>query len=299
MHAVEKVERHLKNKGFATYVAVKHRSVEPIDENIFRALSSSEYFLFIDFRREQVMETTHDGFVRLFHRGSLFSHQELALACFLKLDAVGFQQYGMRKEGMLGFVHLNCFSFQNAGDLPDLVTEKIKELRWNACWKAQLRLDRKDFERGGSWKDKPFLYHIEVWNLHERKPATNCTAFLHEIKRKGSDVPIHFNKFELKWAGTDVPYVTIMPGECRTFDAFYIKAEEPSKLQWEEFSHADTPKVCPDVQGPGTYEFIYEVTSLNFPVVRAEFQLELKETLDEVSPMRLIGSRVVKSYEPY
>jgi hypothetical protein len=299
MPVVKEVERCLKKKGYDTYVALEHRSLKALQENIFRALSSSEYFLFLDFKREPVMETAQDGAVRLFHRGSLFCHQELALASFLQLEAVGFQQRCVRREGIMEAMQLNCFLFDDSSDLPKFVMETIEALGWNPNWKAALRLERLSCERGGSKKDPPFIYHIDVRNLHERKPAINCTAFLHEIKRAGSDEPIPFQKFELKWAGTCVPYVTIMAGECRCFDAFFIDPKEPTKLKWKGFSFTDTEKVCPDVHEVGAYELTYVVASFNFPVMQARFKLELKGSLDEVSPLTLIEARMIRPHEPY
>ena len=42
-----------KDMGFETYRAVYDRSLRGLKENIFSHLETSEYFLFIDFRREQ------------------------------------------------------------------------------------------------------------------------------------------------------------------------------------------------------------------------------------------------------
>jgi hypothetical protein len=299
MRVVKEVERRLIEKGFATYIGVEQRSLKTLRENIFHELSSSEYFLFIDFKREPVMETAQDGTVRLFHRGSLFSHQELALASFLHLEAVGFQQVGVRREGILDVMQLNCFQFQDAGELPDLVMEAIEALGWDAHWKALLHLERSEPKPGGSNDDPPYIFHIEVRNLHQRKPAINCTAYLHDVRRVGSDEPYPFQKFELKWAGTTVPYVTIMPGESRSFDAFYIDPKEPTRLRWEGFSFADTDKVCPDIRAAGEYILSYVVASFNFPVMQAKFRLELKNTLEEVSPLTLIEARMVQPHEPY
>ncbi|MFH1113890.1 MAG: hypothetical protein V1792_08215 [Pseudomonadota bacterium] len=299
MPSVREVESRLEKEGYDTYVAIEHRSLKTLQENIFHELSSSEYFLFIDFKREPIVETASDGSLRQFHRGSLFSHQELALTSFLQLEAVGFQQSGVRREGIMDAMQLNCFCFEDMRELPDLVMEAIEALGWHPCWKAQLHLGRSDLERGGSVADPPYIHHIEVRNSHRRKPAINCTAFLHEIKRSGSDEPIPFQKFELKWAGTTVPYVTIMPGESRSFDAFYMCTCRPTRLRWKGFSFTDTDKVCPDVRVAGTYELTYVVSSFNFPVIQAKFKLELKDTLDEVSPLTLTESRIVRPHEPY
>jgi hypothetical protein len=272
---VEELERRLREREYDVSIALRRNSVKPLLEAILRELRSSEYFLFIDFRREPTMETSQDGTVRLFHRGSLFSHQELAIASFLGIDAVGFQQVGVRREGMLDAMQLNCFSFEDARDLPDQVMKTIEAIGWQSDWKAQLHMDRLPTEHA----DSPRIYHIEVTNLHWREPALDCRGYIHEVKEVGKDTPFPFQKFELKWAGTIVPNVTIMPQECRSFDAFVLETE-PLRLTWPingSHSFADTDKVWPQVNRPGQYELTYLVTSFNFPPAKTTFLLDLNE----------------------
>jgi hypothetical protein len=252
--------------------------------------------LFIDFKRERTEEETQDGNLRIFYRGSLFSHQELAIASFLEIEAVGFQQRGMRHEGMLGVVQLNCEAFDFPSDLPDLVLRKIKELGWKSGWKAQLLTRRESTE--SSDEPKRRIYHIEVVNQHRRKPAMGCAAFLQEVRPVEGE-PIPFLKFELKWAGTTVPHVTIMPQEARSFDAFYITETEPTRLQWKDFSYTDNPDVCPNVRTPGTYELTYVVTSLNFPMVFAKFVLKLNDRWEDLSTLELQSHESRYVYDPY
>jgi hypothetical protein len=61
-------------------------------------LEKSEYYLFIDFRREEL------GSQRF--RGSLFSHQELGIATYLKKEHILiFQERGvLERDGIKGYV---------------------------------------------------------------------------------------------------------------------------------------------------------------------------------------------------
>ena len=70
-----KIKNRLTELGFDPYVAVEEQSLRGLTDNIFERLKNSEYFVFIDFKREAVSGTQCC-------RGSLFSHQELALAQF-------------------------------------------------------------------------------------------------------------------------------------------------------------------------------------------------------------------------
>jgi hypothetical protein len=56
---------------FDAYIAVEEQTLRGLTENIFARLANSEYFLFDDFKRDR-LEGSNE------HRGSLFSHQELA-----------------------------------------------------------------------------------------------------------------------------------------------------------------------------------------------------------------------------
>jgi hypothetical protein len=290
---IDKIKEILSKEGYNAYFAIEQRSIEALTNNVYRELSDSEYFLFIDFKRELVEGDTH------VHRGSLFCHQELAIASFLKIETIGFQQKGVKREGILDAIQLNCFEFTNAAELPGLISNAIKSQKWNSRWKKLLSLNRDPLERGGKQDDLPYIYHVDVLNQHCRKAAINCVAYLHRVKRIRTGEHIPVQKFELKWAGTRIPYVTILPNERRSFDAFYITPEEPTKLKWKDFSHADTEKVCAIVEGAGNYELTYLVASFNFPLMEATFELELKETLTELSPFSLISTRIHANHEPY
>jgi hypothetical protein len=82
----DEIGGRLKGLGFDPYVAVGEQSLRGLKENIFGQLNRSEYFLFVDFKREPLGKTG-------FHRGSLFSHQELAVASFLEIDVLAFQEH--------------------------------------------------------------------------------------------------------------------------------------------------------------------------------------------------------------
>ena len=68
------VERFFKDKGFETYFAERVHSPEALTEHIFKFLRKSEYFVFIDFRRNKISREEY--------RGSLFVNQEIAISTF-------------------------------------------------------------------------------------------------------------------------------------------------------------------------------------------------------------------------
>src|SRR6266571_4187938 len=78
VETARKIARRLQELGFDPYIAVEEQTLRGLKENIFSQIENSEYFVFVDFKREQLVSNDPP-----MHRGSLFSHQELALASFL------------------------------------------------------------------------------------------------------------------------------------------------------------------------------------------------------------------------
>ncbi len=288
---VEKVRQVVSGLGFDAYVAVWDNSLKGLKENIFRQLEDSEYFLFIDFKREKLCRWGIIDFVRERlcgrgdgHRGSLFSHQELAIASYLEIEAIGFRQTGViEKDGIMQAIQLNGNQFDNRDALPDMVKQTIldkqKEGKWCCDWKAQLAMARPDPRQRGDPADLPYIFHVWIENRHWRKTAQGCSAFLASIRRLDqSDGKNVAESLQVKWAGTPWPNVAILAQTSRRFDAFEIQAEEPTRLQWG-MAHADTKKVWPVIEEPGEYELIYVVTAQNFWAAKGTFKLDLKEDI--------------------
>src|SRR5712692_545511 len=79
----------LQVEGFDPYIAVQEQTLRGLRENIFAQLAQSEYFVFIDFKREPL-----EGTDPPVCRGSLFTHQELAIASYLDMPLLAFQESG-------------------------------------------------------------------------------------------------------------------------------------------------------------------------------------------------------------
>ena len=76
--------------GFHVFFAPRVQDSKSLTEIIFRELEDSDYYVLIDFRRERLLPPSETGNFsrRHMHRGSLFSHQEFALACYMGLSAL-------------------------------------------------------------------------------------------------------------------------------------------------------------------------------------------------------------------
>ncbi|MEE9458739.1 MAG: hypothetical protein V3V84_03130, partial [Candidatus Bathyarchaeia archaeon] len=105
----EQISCKLTKLGFEPYIALEQQKLQGVKEAIFEKLRNSEYFLFIDFQREELGKYGELNIWNHVYRGSPFSNQELAIATFQGLEVLAFQEEGVKKEdGILKFIQANC-----------------------------------------------------------------------------------------------------------------------------------------------------------------------------------------------
>lgn len=284
----------LEEMGFEPYVAVVEQSLKGVKENIFNRLKESEYFVFIDFKRERLYET--NGFLRAFkdthmHRGSLFSHQELGIATFLDYDVLAFQEDGVKKDdGILGFIQANCLPFSERRYLPSIVADKVREKRWDSNWRNELILRRtaSDFEDANNQvrgEGVGRYFHIKVFNAHKDKMARNCVAYIEKIKNLTTMETRMLELVELKWKGVRNIGVSIAPKQSRYLDAFHINITNqslahiginPFVVDWQGYFNDY------QISGSGDYEIDYVVFSEDFSPTRATFKLHIGSQINDV-----------------
>jgi len=275
----EKIRSKLQGLGFEVYLAFEQQSLSDLRANIFRELEDSEYFLFIDFVRDQIKV----GSKKKLYRGSLFCNQELALAAYLEKPVIAFQERGVKKlDGLMSFLQANCQEFADRNLLPSAVAEKVRQM-WNPNWRAQLALELENNPTDVTRKEgESRWFHVRVRNLHERKLALNCYVYLKYAKNlmTGEEIPIA--TVEFKWTGTLLPAVMIGPKSFRCFDAICVLHQNPVEPLFTANVHSDYVKYFPDIKGPGKFDLSYEVISENFPAISKTFTLNLSRQLDEV-----------------
>jgi hypothetical protein len=278
----EAISNRIRQLGFDPYIAVAEQSLRGLKENIFAQLRGSEYFIFVDFKRER-LDGTED------YRGSLFSHQELAIASFLDVDVIAFQENGIkRNDGLIQFLQTNAISFTDKHTLPNVVADTIAQRGWKSNWRNELVLERdprqfsdaNQFVRPGLSQPARF-FHIDVRNRHREKLATNCYVYLDRVVRL-PDTEVPLKTVEFKWAGVSLPSVAIVPNSSRAFDAFHIWKTRPTQVLFNAYS--DSTNFHPTLPvGTGIYELSYLVVAENFPPARGRFVLDLQETLDQTT----------------
>ena len=130
-----KIKQMLLDLGFDPYVAVEEQTLRGLKENLFEQLAKSEYFVFVDFKREPLGGDLH--------RGSLFCHQELAIASYLDIPVLAVQEDGVKSDdGILRIIQANVIPFTDRNLLPDLIGSEIRrtERDWKAGWRNELAL---------------------------------------------------------------------------------------------------------------------------------------------------------------
>ena len=275
---VEKIAACLRKKGFLPYIAIQQQSLKGLKENIFNELASSEYFLFVDLKREKFRNSK-------LHRGSLFCHQELAIASFLNIDVLGFQEKRIKKDdGIINFIQANCIEFDNRDTLVDIITNKVEATGWKPNWKNQLTMSRhhEQFSDSRRVPEKKMarFFHIEVNNLHHNKHARNCYAFLESAVDLLTGKEIQLKVIEFKWAGSTLPNITILPSSNRSIDGFFVFHDSPQSPQFNLFT--DSGHFVPKITRPGDYLMKYSVCSDNFNTVSKTFIIHIGKTLEEI-----------------
>jgi hypothetical protein len=271
------IAARLEKLGFDPYIEVAEQTLRGLKENVFEQLRNSEYFLFVDFKREQLAGSQ-------FHRGSLFSHQELAIASLLDIEVAAFQEQGVKPtDGLMQFMQTNALPFIDKNLLPNAVADIVHQRGWNPSWRNELVLEAPQFVDNVAAYDsaRPIgmgkCFHVNVRNRHREKLALNCCVYLESaIKRPDTNIPL--KTIEFKWAGTKLPSVGIAAGTTRLFDAFFILHAQPNNVLFQV--HTDSTEYIPRMpQDVGEYELSYLVTAENFPPARGRFILDLRSSL--------------------
>lgn len=281
-HIADGIKAKLEKLGYEAYVAVQQQTLQGLKENIFRKLETSEYFVFIDFKREELKKPVKC-------RGSLFSHQELAIASYLGLEVIALQESGVAKgDGLMKVLQVNSKDFAESDreHVPRIVAEMVRESNWSPHWKNQLEIAavpcrQVDIDFGASpqtWKRCRF-FQISVTNRHRFKPAVSTCVYLERLYDKSRQRVCLLETTEFKWSGFEFPYALIAPGSERYFDGFFVVHENPTQPLF--LTHTTSGQYRRSIPGQGDYELTYAVVSQSFPPVRATFQLHVGQSLDE------------------
>lgn len=272
------VEKYFKEgRQFLTYFAGKVHSPDALTDNIFQHLKKSEYFIFIDFKREKLDEGKC--------RGSLFVNQEIAIASFLKLKGIGFVEKGLKREGIVDYQIYNAFPFEDGTQILDRL--KSETDTWDNQSVNELHISKGLITKNSSIIDNPAQpssdwYHIEIWNRNKDEHAFSCLGYVTKIVNIDTKEEIEIPTNELIWSGIGEVEVNLIKNGKREMDAFYVIHGEPLIHFHQRQLHTTNPKYrLPDFE-KGRYLITYAVISKNYETASKTFRLEYVDTIQDI-----------------
>lgn len=291
--------------GFVPYVATNRQSLRGVVENVLFELHRSEYLVFVDFIRDEVKAPTN---LRERFRGSLFSHQELAIATDLGLEMLGFQEEGLDpRDGFVGYIQGNVYTFRavDRAHLPSIVVRQVRRrLRsgeWATGWRRQLRIEAIPGSTGpvldGLLHRQTYWFHLSLHNDHRTRHAYDAAVFATKIRRfpvgKWRELPPIPLKFDYL-----TPVTNLVPAmESRRLAAFRATLPRPAEglIAFNPFL-VDFAPIAREfaLPGPARYVLRVEAIAQGFDRARRDFLLNIRPdakrcALHPVGPMTYVG----------
>lgn len=256
---------YFEKNGFEPFFAEGVHSYLGLTQSIYKNLRTSEYFVCINFEREDS------------EYGSLFVQQELAIASYQQLPLIAFHKPGVKLGGVAKYLHVNSIEFNNFHDIM-LALDPVRKT-WDPQSKNQFRLTYGNEHLNVAIQNQNNIlsnwYHIIVENLSSLFTAKNCYAYIesiHDVKNKKKVFGENEYKNELVWAGTGRVAVNIPYKAKRDIDALYTIH---GTNQWI-FQEPNTSTIYRYPQlADGHYKIVYAIHSDNLPEAKIELEVSL------------------------
>jgi hypothetical protein len=273
------VETWLKGERYTTFLSIGAGSISDLNRRVFEELKSSDYFLFINFVRE---EFKSDSGPR--NRGSLYTNQELAAALafgFTDKLMILVSQKSVYEEGILGFFVNNTESFDTFDQVLPIIRNRIFAEGWSNSFSRHLTFE--NYQRATSPSDyadhqgsrRLFIGHIDVRNSRPDISAIDCALRLVKIRSCTGSERRSPDLSRLKVTGSQNRYQeTIPPENFRTFDLFGIDANSPPDTYL--LSESDIGR-SPILSTSEKHILTYEISASGFRTVTKEIELDLSD----------------------
>lgn len=275
-------------RDFEAYFAEKVHSSDALTENIFKFLRQSEYFVFIDFKREEIIDFKREEIKEGEFRGSLFVNQELAIATFLRLQGLGFCEKGVKREGILHYHIYNAFPFKDETEIIQKLEEETKNWDINSVNELKMRYNPESTSKNfvlQNRSDQPLSdwYHLEIKNRNKSRDAFSCLGYVTMIKNLDINEEYEIPSIELIWSGIGQIMVSIMGGTSRELDAFLIiHGEDKIRFHQRKMTTDNQRYFLPDLP-KGKYLIEYSIISSNFEKVAQSYILDFGGSKDEIT----------------
>jgi len=288
--AAREVEKWLREQGYDPYLAVEVLSIPDLIKGIIDELKRADYYLFIDFQRELLSKAGPDPV----HRGSLYSHQELAVAYALGFDRMIFlRQRNVERGGMLGTMVANTPVFDRLTEVLPAVQHAVANSNWSpnfsrhlvidglANWTPALAYGDHTFWEGHPANQRGRMVCVLAGRIANRRPDLGASSTVARLKRittdDGADIPFN-DPSNLKATSHWQAYSQmIWPQSIGRFDLMALDANNPVRV-FLMSSHDLCPRK-PVVNQKGRYLFHYQVFAIGFPSLEFAVRLDVDGTL--------------------
>ena len=262
-------------QGFRPYVALEVQSIQDVNSGIIGELRRSDYYVFIDFRRERLGLSVR----KQEYRGSLFSHQELTIAYALGFEhAIFCREAGVRLEGVCAFMTSNATPFRDRAVVRALVAEAARRRGWTPEYSRNLVVGPL------RWSEQPVQYgdlcgrflYIDIGNQRPDVGATGVVARLAAMHLDGKGREPSPNSSPLKVTGQAMAFEqTIWPQSHGAFDLLCVDMNHGPRVYLNNaLDVAPRPALFEQV---GTHLLHYEVLAHAFERIR--FGVRLRTTV--------------------
>lgn len=267
-------------EGYRPYVAIRVQSVQDVVSGIVEELRRSDYYVFADFRREAL---SPDGSVGK-HRGSLFTHQELAIACMLDHKAIFFRQEGVELEGMALHIASNATQFGDPAELPRIIPVAVNQRQWTPSYSRNLvaaRLHTPEQRIVLPCGLRGSAVHVDVENRRPDVGAGGAMARLGRLRSVSEGWQLSPDRSPLKATGQPGYSQTIWPLSHGAFDLLFIDEGPPRRIFLNNALDVSPRRHL--LRDPGEYHLEYEVFADRFDVIR--FAVALVFPTDASQPL--------------
>jgi hypothetical protein len=268
----KQLEAWFRQEGFIPYAAIQTQSINDVNSEIIANLENSDFYVYINFRRERI------SFLKRIYRGSLFTNQELAIAYYLKFDnAIFFEQEGIKRDGLISYMISNATSFKKISQVPELVKDSVIKRKWSPKYSRHLQIKELRWSQeigyndsfGNNYNGKAF--NIVLANNRKDKAAHNTQIRLEFIERNGNKRESEY-KSPLKCEGQPRYDQTIWPASTGSFSVLLRDRKEPKKIFL--LSSLDVTPKPPIIDSSETYKLYFSILAENFPIKELILQIE-------------------------
>lgn len=214
------VARWFAERSFRPYVALEAQSIQDVNSGIIGELRRSDYYVFIDFRREPLSDADPQEY-----RGSLFSHQELAVAHAMGFEhCLFFRESGVKLEGMCQYMASNATPFESHSEVPGLVAAAAEKRAWTPDYSRNLVVARLHYpdQRIQFGELIGHALHADIENRRPDVGAAGVVARLAKLRVAGDDWRISPNRSPLKVTGQPGFEQTIWPKSHGAFGLLFV-----------------------------------------------------------------------------